>query len=211
MIRARQTVLRWIRPLHQRFRNQKLDIFLKLLENGHAGTLLDVGGGPGITGEFLRLYAACSRVCVVNLEPPAWKQGKIGPPDIVLADGCTLPFRSGAFDWVFCNAVIEHVGGWTRQKQFADEIRRVSARGYFVATPNKYFPVEPHTLLPFFQFLPPGLQRRAVRFSPGYVTGYEEIHLISASELRQLFPEAQVRSIGTPILGNNLVAFYAAD
>ena len=211
MVHLRQSVLQWIRPLHQRFRNQKLDIFLKLLKNGHAGTLLDVGGGPGITGEFLRLYAACSRVCVVNLEPPPWNKHETHHVKIVLADGCRLPFPPRSFDWVFCNAVIEHVGGWVRQTQFADEIRRVSARGYFVATPNKYFPLEPHTLLPFFQFLPPGIQRRAVRFSPGYVTRYEEIHLVSAGELRQLFPEAEVRSIGTPFLGNNLVAFYAAD
>jgi hypothetical protein len=52
-------------------------------------------------------------------------------------------------------------------------IARVAARGYFVTTPDKYFPLEQHSLLPFYQFLPVTMQRRVASHSPGYLAEYE--------------------------------------
>jgi ubiquinone/menaquinone biosynthesis C-methylase UbiE len=170
-------------------------------------SLLDVGGGLGIVEEFQRLYGSFGTVVIANLRTDS--NGPIhAHVRLVAADGCALPFESCAFDWVFSNAVIEHVGSWEKQKQFAQEVRRVAKKGYFVATPNRHFPVEPHTLLPFYQFMPPGLQRAALRLSPGYLTEYTEIHLLSARQLGALFPEAQTLKTGLPGLPNVLVAFY---
>jgi hypothetical protein len=103
--------------------------------------------------------------------------------------------------------VIEHVGGAGRQQLFASEIRRVARRGYFVATPNRNFPVDPHTLLPFYQFLSPKLQRKVCRFSPGYMKEYEPIDLLSARDLQALFPGAVIRKMGMRLFPNNLVAY----
>jgi len=170
-------------------------------------SLLDVGGGLGIVGEFQRLYESFDTVTIANLrtQPSRLIHAHVR---LVAADGCALPFKPCAFDWVFSNAVIEHVGSWEKQRQFAQEVRRVAKKGYFVATPNRHFPVEPHTLLPFYQFMPPGLQRVALRLSPGYLTAYEEIKLLSARQLGALFPEAQILKTGLPGLPNVLVAFY---
>ncbi len=133
----RESVLRWIKPLHRKLRNQKVDLFFELTRGQPAGSLLDVGGGAGITGEFLKLYSLFGEVTVVNLQ--AVKLDLPGHSQLrtVVADGCNLPFAEREFDWVFSNAVIEHVGGWDRQKAFAEEVRRVARKGYFVATPNK--------------------------------------------------------------------------
>lgn len=60
----------------------------------------------------------------------------------------------------------EHVGGIESQRKFGAEIARVARRGYFVTTPNKFFPIEPHTLLPLYQFLPERWQRKVARISP---------------------------------------------
>jgi SAM-dependent methyltransferase len=67
--------------------------------------------------------------------------------------GESLPFEDGAFDVVFCNAVIEHVGSRAVQAAFMREILRVG-RAAFVTTPNRWYPVELHTVLPLVHWLP---------------------------------------------------------
>lgn len=59
-------------------------------------------------------------------------------------DGVTFPFPDKTFDWVFSNAVIEHVGTRQAQLHFLNEMLRVG-RNVFFTTPNKHFPVESHT------------------------------------------------------------------
>ena len=71
---------------------------------------------------------------------------------VLEADGTQLPFGDGEFDVAFSNSVIEHVPP-ELQAKFASEVGRVADR-YFVQTPNRYFPIEPHYQLPLFQFLP---------------------------------------------------------
>lgn len=58
--------------------------------------------------------------------------------------GERFPFKDNEFDWVFSNAVIEHVGDDNAQVQFVNEMIRVGKQVFFT-TPNKYFPVESHT------------------------------------------------------------------
>ena len=71
----------------------------------------------------------------------------------IFADGCRLPFPDKSFDVVFSNSVIEHLGDPRKHEQYAREIARVGVR-YFVQTPNRWFPIEPHLLTPLVHFLP---------------------------------------------------------
>lgn len=200
-------ILTLIAPVHRKLRSQKCDLFFEALRPQPADSLLDVGGGTGILGEFDRVYRYFATVQVVNLDPQTISQAGLEHVKCSIADGCCLPFCDGSFDWVFSNAVIEHVGGPERQFRFAEEIRRVARKGYFVATPDRHFPIDPHTLLPFYQFLSPHWQRRVCRISPGYLRRYEPIDLLSAADLRDLFPLATVQKLGLPILPNNLVVY----
>lgn len=212
MDHLRQVLLRSIRPIHERFRHQKMTMFLETIKGvSERGSLLDVGGGPGINGEFLSLYSSFQKVVVVNVHPQNLDCYRGCHIQALVADGRRLPFDNASFDWVFSNAVIEHVGQYQEQHMFASEIRRVAAKGYFVTCPNKYFPLEPHTLIPFYQFLPKSAQKRIALYSPGYVKQYEEINLLTPAQLRQLFPEARVRSAGFPIFGNSIVAYYRGE
>jgi hypothetical protein len=111
-------------------------------------------------------------------------------------------FGDQEFDVVFSNSVIEHVGTFADQQAMASEVRRVGRR-YFVQTPNKYFPIEPHFLVPGFQFLPVRLRagwlaRRRIGWYPK-AASYEaalaevtQIRLLSLSEFQRLFPEGQL-------------------
>jgi hypothetical protein len=105
-----------------------------------------------------------------------------------------LPFADGEFDIAFSNSVIEHVPA-DRQRAFAAEVQRVAKR-YFIQTPNRYFPIEPHYQVPFFQFLPERA-RRALnrRFTLGWQGKghWEEITLLSAKDMKRLFPDAKIK------------------
>jgi hypothetical protein len=124
----------------------------------------------------------------------------------VAGDGRALPFRDGAFDVVFSNSVIEHVGDADSQRRFAREVARVG-RAYWVQTPNRWFPVEQHLLTPLVHWLPKPWQRRIVtrftvwnvlvRPSPDrrsfYLAHYlDEVRLLGAGEFAELFPGARV-------------------
>lgn len=108
----------------------------------------------------------------------------------VQADATKLPFADGAFDIAYCNSVIEHVVDPDSRRRLAGELHRV-ARRYFVQTPNRWFPVEPHSLLPLVHFLPRALGRRLWRLG---VSGdpFDETRLLGAGELQRLFPEARI-------------------
>ena len=57
------------------------------------------------------------------------------------------------------------------------ELCRVANR-VFVTTPNRLFPVDPHTLLPFVHWLPDGRRPRKL----------DGVRPLSSRELRSLFP-----------------------
>lgn len=195
MLQIKTIIRRSAKPIHQRFRSCKSDRFLSLLNTQQAGTLLDVGGGTGMNGEFVPLYERFDCVTVVNLDPPAHDAEGSYKLRVVNADGRLLPFGDKSFDWVFSNAVIEHVGNWQDQRQFATEVSRVASKGYFVTTPNLYFPIEPHALLPFYQFYPDRLKPAALRVSPGYMKEVEHIELLTKRKLQILFPDAHVQYV----------------
>jgi hypothetical protein len=76
------------------------------------------------------------------------------PFSLVRGDALKLPFRDDAFDYVFSNAVIEHVGDTSHQETFVEESLRVARRGVVHTTPNRWFPVETHAKVPLLHWLP---------------------------------------------------------
>ena len=162
--------------------------------------ILDVGGTP-FNWELLDVRP---RVTIVNM--PRAREAFDEHFTCVFADGRRLPFADQSFDIVFSNSVIEHVGDFENQRQFAAEIARVG-RAYWVQTPNRGFPVEPHLLTPLLHFLPAAWQRRiARRFtvwalierpSPDrwefYIEHYlRDIRLLDAGDMERLFPGVEI-------------------
>ena len=207
----RRHILKCIKPVFTSLRSRKLELLFELLEPGEQGGLLDVGGNQGFSGEFLPLYRKFKQVVVLNIvDSKIDCKGHNGIRNVI-GDGCSLPFRDGAFDWVFSNAVIEHVGDWKKRQQFANEIRRVASKGYFVTTPNKWFPIDPHTLVPLYQFVPCRFQRKLIRYSPGPMTKFEEINLLSRGQVQSLFPGSVVLGSGLPVFPNSIISYWRRE
>jgi hypothetical protein len=102
----------------------------------------------------------------------------------VMADGILLPFRDQAFDVVHSSAVIEHVGSSARQYAFVAECCRVARRAVFITTPNRWFPVEFHTVLPLVHWLPNEVFRALMRRTGrGFFAEESNLNLMTAGAL----------------------------
>ncbi len=111
----------------------------------------------------------------------------------VTGDGRRLPFVDRAFDYVHSSAVLEHVGNAAQQRAFIAEAFRVARKGVFLTTPNRWFPVEFHTVLPLVHWLPKPLFRKLlIRLGKDFFAAEENLNLLSAGELR-----AMSKSLGT--------------
>jgi SAM-dependent methyltransferase len=191
-----------------RSRRRKLRLLLEELEPTAETTVLDVGAdelgfgegdGCGTLNFLEELYPWPERITALGLHEGRGFRGRYPGIRYVQGDACALPFADGEFDIVFSNAVVEHVGGRERQRAMVSEAVRVGRR-VFLTTPNRWFPVEVHTRLPFVHWLPEALSHRVYRaLGKGFAT---DNHLLSKRELASLFP-GRVRVVN---LGLTLVA-----
>jgi SAM-dependent methyltransferase len=194
-----------------RSRQRKLDLLLTELRPTSDTTVLDVGVDEVSLGEaggergcathnfFEERYPWPGSITALGLHDGTRFRERYPRIPYVQGDACALPFADGAFDVVFSNAVIEHVGDRRRQRLFVEEALRVGRR-VFLTTPNRWFPIEVHTRLPLVHWLPDRLAHPVYeRTGRGWATGN---HLLGRSDLRGLFP-VPVRIVN---LGMTLVA-----
>jgi Methyltransferase domain len=183
-----------------RSRRRKLDLFLALFSPGPGSSVVDVGVtnapfGDGSSDNFFEaLYPWPEQVTAVGATELDVFADAFPRVRAVRADGRDLPFADGAFDFGFSNAVVEHVaGGREGQRRFVHELCRVSRR-VFVTTPNRWFPLEVHTLLPFVHWLPPGPRARLIQFD-------DVLDPLGPRELASLFPyEVRVINRGMTLI-----------
>jgi SAM-dependent methyltransferase len=181
---ARGPLPRLAEPFAKRARARRHARFLALVAPSAQMRILDVGcGALGLRG----LAPDLDITGVDLVERPSY------PGPFVRADAAErLPFADGEFDLAYCNSVIEHIQA-ARRPAFAAELRRV-ARGWYVQTPARSFPIEPHSLLPGAQWLPVALRRRYWRL--GATGAWEEVALLRRGELEALFGVAEPERFG---------------
>jgi SAM-dependent methyltransferase len=172
-------------------RERKLRLFLELYRPGPETSVVDVGvtdapfGGGSSDNFFEALYPWPDRITAVGHTGLDRFEAAFPRVRVVRADGRELPFADGEFDLGFSNAVVEHVaGGREGQRRFIAELCRVAER-VFVTTPNRWFPLDPHTLLPLAHWLPAGRAReRLFR-----LRGFDDVlDPLGPKELASLFP-----------------------
>src|SRR5947208_5184897 len=133
------------------FRSRRLRLFERTFNISERTRILDVGGSP----EIWSFSRGRPQLTILNM--PSALSPHRDHANLVGADGRMLPFSDGAFDIVFSNSVIEHVGTREDQRLFANEVARVG-RNYWIQTPNRRFPFEHHVMLPPIHFLPKSWQ-----------------------------------------------------
>jgi len=82
---------------------------------------------------------------------------------------------------------VEHVGNAFQQMAFIAEARRVARKGMFLTTPNRWYPIEFHTVLPFVHWLPQKLFRRILAMTgKEFFASEQNLNLLSARQLRYM-------------------------
>ena len=157
--------------------------------------VLDLGG---TAASWRALGLRAGQITLVNLDPAddpdePWME-------VVRADACAGGF--GHYDLVFSNSLMEHVGGHARRQEFADVVRD-SAPSWWIQTPYRYFPVEPHWIFPGFQFMPFRARLMICRhWSIGHMPACKDVaeaaelvasvELLSVTEMSAYFPGSEI-------------------
>lgn len=176
-------------------RKEKFNLFIHVVNPSSEDTILDVGVSPFSRRwtNFLEIwYPFPEKITALTIEDKEKFSNfiKIFPKvNLIFGNGKKVNFPDNSFDIVFSNAVVEHTGSREEQKQFIHEIVRVGKR-VFITTPNYWFPIDSHTLIPFAHYLPLRL-----RFWIYKKLGREDyadlnhLNLLTPSEFLGLFPE----------------------
>lgn len=184
-----------------KLRQRRFGLFAELISTlPRPVTIIDIGGTSNYWHQMGLSESDEIKICLVNKSGSAPTKNNIS---FVKADACNMHvIADKSFDVAFSNSVIEHVGNFEKQSQMVREMRRVSSRIY-LQTPNRGFPIEPHFLFPFFQFLPTGIKVWLIRhFNLGWYKKTSDktkatllansAILLNRRQLRELFPEAKI-------------------
>lgn len=184
--------------------------------------IIDIGGRP----EYWQMVPDAAldkyKVEITAVNPEAWAPTRdYGRFKFLSADGCDLSrFADNSFHIAHSNSVIEHVGSWERMQRFAAEVARVAPR-YFVQTPNFWFPMEPHTMTPFFHWMPVPVKLWLVsRFQLGYwkkannreeaIKTIQRASLLTRRQMQVLFPESHIITEWFFVLPKSFMAVKSA-
>jgi hypothetical protein len=185
--------------LSHRLRHRRFERFAEMTAHlPRPLSIIDIGG----TTEFWEARGWAGRddvsVTLVNLTGGEQRYENLVP---VVGDATDLSeYDDGSFDIAFSNSVIEHLFTLESQQAMAAEVRRVAA-AYWVQTPNFWFPIEPHFLVPAWHWTPERLRveiltRRGVGWAGRCDDRahaeriVQEHRLMRRGELARLFPDA---------------------
>jgi len=179
-----------------RWRAVRMEAFQNLVRPPAKARIIDLGG----TTHMWKLVPHDYHVTLVNLPGSYSEEERRTRPDnveFIEGDACDLGarFQDGAFDVVFSNSVIEHVGDHPRRAAFAREVKRLG-RAYWIQTPSDRFPIEAHTGVPYYFRLPEfareALVARWEKKLPAWTEFIRGTCVVSRAEMQELFPRSEL-------------------
>ncbi len=181
-------------------RRRMFDIFLSTTRIEESDTVLDLGVTSDQTyshsNYFEAWYPHKHRICACGVDDASFLEEMYPGLRYVAADGRDLPFPDSEFDFVHSSAVLEHVGSREKQTRFLAEAWRVARKGIFITTPNRWFPIEFHTVMPLAHWLPPNAFRKVCKIRGlDFFASEDNLNLLSARELRRTASQAGLENV----------------
>jgi len=204
-----------------RARMKMFEFFMRVMTPSEIPTILDVGVTCDENHPASNMLEYCypyrKQITCAGIEDarhlekiyPGVKFIKIQPRQ-------PLPFADKQFDITYSNAVLEHAGTRAEQTAFVRELCRVGKQ-VFITVPNRLFPVEHHTALPFVHYLP-NYGFRAVAKALGLVfwSKEENLNLFYPWEIANFFPNNVLPTlvftgIGLSVFRSNICVYSKGD
>jgi hypothetical protein len=172
-----------------RMRRLMFAMFMEEFRPAATDTVLDLGVTSDQTYEhsnyFEALYPHKDRIVAAGLQDASFLETLYPGVRYVEADALRLPFADGSFDLIHSAAVIEHVGSSANQATMIAEALRVARRGICITTPNRWFPIEFHTVTPLIHWLPkPACRAIFRRLGFGPLAEEATLNLMTEREIR---------------------------
>lgn len=190
---------------------------MRLYSASPSQTVLDVGVTCDRREDcnfFEQWYPFLHQITAVGMEDAAFLEQDYPGLKFVQADGLNLPFADRSFDLAVSFAVIEHVGDRSHQAAFVRELLRVG-KVCCITTPNRWHPIEFHTVLPLVHWLPPIWFRRILRWlGMSFWAEEKNLNLLTEADLLALVPAGyRVKIDRFRLLGfvSNLLIYIEPD
>jgi len=193
-----ETLLPLYHWMWKRWRERRWERFRRSIQPALTDKVLDVGG---CAYDWQGRGDVIGTVDLLNLLAAGESGEAAGSPKMrcIQGDGRALEFGARAYEIVYSNSVVEHVGDWGDQQAFATEVRRVGQR-LWIQTPARACPVEPHYLGLFLHWFPAAWQVPLARWTSVVgLTGAADLQSIASTtrlltkrEFRVLFPDCEI-------------------
>jgi SAM-dependent methyltransferase len=178
------------------------EIFLDRIRPTPTTTILDVGvsvaeDNPEESHELEnvleQMYPYRRNIKMLGIHDGAFLEKRFPGTSYVRYDpDGNFPFEDGEFDVCYCNAVIEHVGRPADRRRFVREILRVGKK-VFLTTPNRWYPIDFHKMMPFLHWLPQPWYRAILgRMGDRFYSQEANLNLMTKRDLARLFGDAGV-------------------
>jgi 2-polyprenyl-3-methyl-5-hydroxy-6-metoxy-1,4-benzoquinol methylase len=178
-------------------RNNFFYILKKNTKYNKNKSIIDIGTTPSVN-QYQNIILSKIRnnknvTCFSNLDCKILYKKYPNIKKIIIGDGRKNNLPDNSFDIVHSNATIEHVGSYQNQLKFIKECIRISKKNIFIQTPNRFYPVDFHTILPFFHWLPKNIHRKILKIiGLDFYSQEKNLNLLSEKDLMSLCKELNI-------------------
>ena len=179
-------------------RNEFFNILKKNTKYSKKKSIIDIGSTPSLDVAqniiLSKIKDNKNVTCLSNLNCKILLKKYPNIKKVLLGDGRNNKLPNNTFNIVHSNATIEHVGSYKKQLLFIKECIRISKKYVFIQTPNRFYPIDFHTLLPFIHWLPKNIHRIILNIiGLNFYSLEKNLNLLSESDLINLCNELNIK------------------
>jgi len=180
-------------------RSEFFNILKKNTKYSEKNSIIDIGTTPSLDNVqniiLSKIKDNKNITCLSNLNCKILLKKYPNIKKILIGDGRNNNLPNNSFDIVHSNATIEHVGSYKNQLLFIKECIRISKKYIFIQTPNRFYPIDFHTILPFIHWMPKNIHRKILKIiGLNFYSLEKNLNLLSESDLKNLCNELNIKN-----------------